>query len=204
MSPLSDTTNLAPAMAGTDLFTHIKYMTYTTVPTIIITLVVFAILSGTIDTTGSTDVSSLLASIKNSFQISPILFLVPGVVIAMILLKTKPLVALGTGVVLAAIFAFIYQKDVLTSLSSSKIDAILTSIWTDTQVQTNDEKLTELFSSGVKSTATSCSIRSKAISPAALRIRPSTITSSMGLGNTTLRFGGVLSCSASTSSTVCA
>ena len=148
MSPLSDTTNLAPAMAGTDLFTHIKYMTYTTVPTIIITLVVFAILSGTIDTTGSTDVSSLLASIKNSFQISPILFLVPGVVIAMILLKTKPLVALGTGVVLAAIFAFIYQKDVLTSLSSSKIDAILTSIWTDTQVQTNDEKLTELFSSG--------------------------------------------------------
>ncbi|MGY8939494.1 MAG: Na+/H+ antiporter NhaC family protein, partial [Flavobacteriales bacterium] len=52
MSPLSDTTNLAPAMAGTDLFTHIKYMAYTTVPTIIVTLIVFAILSGTIDTTG--------------------------------------------------------------------------------------------------------------------------------------------------------
>ena len=44
MSPLSDTTNLAPAMAGTDLFTHIKYMAYTTVPTITITLIVFAIL----------------------------------------------------------------------------------------------------------------------------------------------------------------
>ena len=45
MSPLSDTTNLAPAMAGTDLFTHIKYMTYTTFPSIIITLIVFGVLS---------------------------------------------------------------------------------------------------------------------------------------------------------------
>ena len=49
MSPLSDTTNLAPAMAGTDLFTHIKYMAYTTVPTIIITLIAFSIMSMTID-----------------------------------------------------------------------------------------------------------------------------------------------------------
>ena len=45
MSPLSDTTNLAPAMAGTDLYSHIKYMTYTTFPTYAITLVVFIILS---------------------------------------------------------------------------------------------------------------------------------------------------------------
>ena len=45
MSPLSDTTNLAPAMAGTDLFTHIKYMSFTTVPTIIVTLIVFGIIS---------------------------------------------------------------------------------------------------------------------------------------------------------------
>ena len=50
MSPLSDTTNLAPAMAGTDLFTHIRYMAYTTVPTIIITLIVFIILGFTFDT----------------------------------------------------------------------------------------------------------------------------------------------------------
>ena len=117
MSPLSDTTNLAPAMAGTDLFTHIKYMAYTTVPTIVITLIVFAILSGTIDTTGSADISNLLTSIKNTFHISPLLFIVPGAVIAMILLKTKPLIALGTGVILAAIFALIFQGDVLDTLT---------------------------------------------------------------------------------------
>ena len=148
MSPLSDTTNLAPAMAGTDLFTHIKYMAYTTVPTIIITLIVFAILSATIDTTGSADISNLLASIKNTFHISPVLFIVPAVVIAMILLKTKPLVALGTGVILAAIFAFIFQGDVLDVLSESKFQSVVNAVITDTQVQTDNEKLTELFSAG--------------------------------------------------------
>jgi NhaC family Na+:H+ antiporter len=148
MSPLSDTTNLAPAMAGTDLFTHIKYMAITTVPTIIITLIVFAVLSGNIDTTGSADISNLLASIDNTFTISPWLFLVPGAVIAMILMKTKPLIALGAGVVLAAVFAFIFQSDVLNALSDSKLSSVLTSVWSDTQIQTDNEKLTELFSSG--------------------------------------------------------
>jgi NhaC family Na+:H+ antiporter len=148
MSPLSDTTNLAPAMAGTDLFTHIKYMAYTTVPTIVITLIVFAILSGTIDTSGSADVSNLLVSIDNTFNITPLLFIVPVAVIAMILMKTKPLMALGVGVILAAIFAFIFQGDVLESLSDSKFQTIINSILTDTQIETDDEKLTELFAAG--------------------------------------------------------
>jgi NhaC family Na+:H+ antiporter len=148
MSPLSDTTNLAPAMAGTDLFTHIKYMAYTTVPTIIVTLIVFAVLSGTIDTTGSADISNLLASIDNTFYITPWLFLVPGIVIAMILMKTKPLIALGTGVVLAAVFAFIFQGDVLGNLSDSKLQSVFNAILTDTNIETDDEKLSELFSSG--------------------------------------------------------
>tara|TARA_B110000971_G_scaffold79386_1_gene81526 strand:+ start:196 stop:1665 length:1470 start_codon:yes stop_codon:yes gene_type:complete len=148
MSPLSDTTNLAPAMAGTDLFTHIKYMAYTTVPTIIVTLIVFAILSGTIDTTGSADISDLLATIDNTFHISPWLFLVPGIVIAMILLKTKPLIALGIGVLLAAFFAFIFQSDVLTSLSDSNFKAVINAVFTDTNIETDNDKLSELFSSG--------------------------------------------------------
>jgi NhaC family Na+:H+ antiporter len=148
MSPLSDTTNLAPAMAGTDLFTHIKYMGYTTVPTIVITLIVFTILSTTIDTSGGADVSGLLATIDSTFHISPWLFLVPGAVIAMILMKTKPLIALGVGVVLAGVFALIFQTEVLSTLSDSNIGAVVTSVFTDTQIQTTDAKLTELFSAG--------------------------------------------------------
>ncbi|CAM1367987.1 Na+/H+ antiporter NhaC [Tenacibaculum sediminilitoris] len=148
MSPLSDTTNLAPAMAGTDLFTHIKYMAYTTVPTIIVTLIIFTILSGTTDTTGSADISNLLSSINKSFNITPLLFIVPFVVIVMILLKTKPLIALGTGVVLAAIFAFTFQHNVLIGLAETKLESIINAILSDTQIKTDNEKLTELFSSG--------------------------------------------------------
>ena len=148
MSPLSDTTNLAPAMAGTDLFTHIKYMTLTTVPTIVITLLVFIIISLNIDTTGTADVTELLGVINDTFNITPMLFIVPGVVIALIVTKTKPLIALGIGVVLAAVFAYIFQPEILEGLSSSKINAIATAIWTDTAIETPNATLNELFSAG--------------------------------------------------------
>ncbi len=148
MSPLSDTTNLAPAMAGTDLFTHIKYMTYTTVPTILVTLIVFGIISFSIDTSGNTDISELLNTINTTFNITPWLFLVPLAVIILILLKTKPLVALGFGVILAAIFAFIFQPEILSGLSNSKFESILKSIFTDTSITTDNEKLNDLFSAG--------------------------------------------------------
>jgi len=148
MSPLSDTTNLAPAMAGTDLFTHIRYMSITTIPSIIITLIVFSVISLNIDTTGNADVSGLLETIKNTFNITPWLFVVPLVVIALILTKTKPLIALGAGVVLAAIFAFVFQSDILSSLSNSNLTSIVNSIFVDTEIITDNDKLNELFSAG--------------------------------------------------------
>ncbi|AUS06148.1 Na+/H+ antiporter NhaC [Pseudotamlana carrageenivorans] len=148
MSPLSDTTNLAPAMAGTDLFTHIRYMAITTVPTIVITLIVFGILSATTETSGNADVSDLLQTIKTTFNITPWLFAVPVVVVGLILLKTKPLAALLAGVLLAAIFAFVFQPEILNGLGDSKLNAVITSILTDTQISTDNEKLNELFASG--------------------------------------------------------
>lgn len=146
MSPLSDTTNLAPAMAGTDLFTHIRYMAITTVPTIIITLIVFAIISANINPTGSADISNLLTSIDQTFNISPWLFLVPVAVIALILLKTKPLIALASGIVLAILFAVIFQTNVLEGLADSKLSAIFNSILTETSIATDNENLNDLFS----------------------------------------------------------
>ena len=148
MSPLSDTTNLAPAMAGTDLFTHIKYMFYTTGPTILLTIIAFSVISLNIDTTGNADVSGLLKTIEQTFNITPYLFIVPVTVIALILLKTKPLIALGTGVLLAAIFSFIFQPEILSSLSDSKLTSLFNSVLTDTSIVTENEKLNELFSSG--------------------------------------------------------
>lgn len=148
MSPLSDTTNLAPAMAGTDLFTHIRYMTYTTVPSIIITLVVFAIISFNLTTTGNADISGLLHTIDNTFNITPYLFIVPFVVIVLILLKTKPLLALSIGVLLAAVFVFIFQGELLSTFQGSSIHTVYNTIISDTEIATDNEKLNELFSSG--------------------------------------------------------
>lgn len=146
MSPLSDTTNLAPAMAGTDLFTHIRYMLYTTGPTIIITLIVFTILSATSDTSGTADVDFILETIASNFNITPYLFIVPISVVVLILLKTKPLIALGSGVVLAAIFAIVFQPKILDDLSSSKGLSIVNSIITDTSIEIPTDDLVQGFS----------------------------------------------------------
>lgn len=148
MSPLSDTTNLAPAMAGTDLFTHIRYMAWTTVPTIIITLIAFGIISANIDTSGEADINGLLTSIDATFDTTPWLFVVPAIVISLILMKTKPLIALGTGVLAAAVFAFIFQPEILESLATSKLSAVIASVFTSTSIVTDNETLNGLFSSG--------------------------------------------------------
>lgn len=147
MSPLSDTTNLAPAMAGTDLFTHIKYMTFTTVPTYLITLTVFTILSLTIDTTGTTDINGILETIKNTFNINIYLFIVPLLVVALILLKTKPLIALSTGVAVAALFAIYFQPQILETIGNSTVTSLSNSIFTETSIVTDNTQLNDLFSS---------------------------------------------------------
>lgn len=146
MSPLSDTTNLAPAMAGTDLFTHIKYMAITTVPTIIVTLIVFGILSTTIESTGTSDTTFILETIDKYFQITPLLFIVPVAVVVLILFKTKPLIALGSGVGLAVIFAFVFQPDLINSITNSSSKTMVNSILTDTNIEIDDKDYLSVFS----------------------------------------------------------
>lgn len=118
MSPLSDTTNLAPAMAGTDLFTHIKYMALTTVPSFLITLAIFFTLgffqhgSGT-----ATDTQEILAAIESKFTINIWLFLVPAVVIFMIVKKINAIPAVFTGAILGAVFALIFQPNLVREVA---------------------------------------------------------------------------------------
>ena len=80
------------------------------------------------------DVSDLLKTIEITFNITPWLFLVPITVIVLILLKTKPLLALTSGIILAAIFSFIFQPNVLGNIGSSKISSVFTAILTDIQI----------------------------------------------------------------------
>lgn len=152
MSPLSDTTNLAPVMAGGDLFTHIKYMTYTTVPTIVITLLVFLILGLGLESNGQTNVEDQLIAIKSAFNISPWLFIVPGIIIFLIVKKTPPLLALFFGTILGAIAAIIAQPQVLITIAgaedlsfNSAYRAILNAITTETAIETSSIELNKLF-----------------------------------------------------------
>ena len=155
LSPLSDTTNLAPAMAGGELFSHIRYMAWTTVPTISVTLLFFIILGLNIDTTGVADTGALLETISATFNINGWLFLVPVAVIFMIVKKAPPLLALLVGTLLGALFALIFQPNIITDLGGgdtlnfeSAYKGILNAITTDSAIATTDASLNDLFSSG--------------------------------------------------------
>ena len=151
MSPLSDTTNLAPAMAGTDLYSHIKYMTYTTFPTYAVTLVVFIILSYNMEITSAgemSDIRSLSDTILNDFHISPLLFLIPALVILLAFLKVRPVIALSFGILGAIVFSIIFQNNILESIDSSRPTSILLSVFTDTSIPTDNERIVRLYDSG--------------------------------------------------------
>ena len=155
LSPLSDTTNLAPAMAGGDLFNHIKYMIYTTLPSIIITLIVFVILGLNFSTGGEVDTSSLKKAITEKFNINLWLILVPISVIFMIIKKTPPLVALFFGTILGAIFALFFQTPLISQLEGtsslefkSAYKCIINSITGQINIETSNPLLNQLFTSG--------------------------------------------------------
>lgn len=155
MSPLSDTTNLAPAMAGTDLFTHIRYMTYTTGPSITITLLIFLIWGFTIPTEAISDqIPSILAAIDGTFNINFWLFLVPGIVIFMIVKKVPAMPALLVGSLLGGLFAIIFQPHLFSQIAQGRnafetgYMAILKSMYTQISITTDHPMVNELLSTG--------------------------------------------------------
>jgi NhaC family Na+:H+ antiporter len=155
LSPLSDTTNLAPAMAGGELFSHIRYMSLTTIPSIVITLIVFLILSLTQETTGEADTLTLMAAIKEKFTINGWLFLVPATVIVLIVKKSPPLIALLVGTLMGGVFALLFQSNILLEVTQSSIltsevayRAIMDAISVSTEITTSNALLNDLFTSG--------------------------------------------------------
>ena len=153
ISPLSDTTNLASAMAGAELFDHIKYMLMTTVPSILVALVVFLIIGFNISATGSPDISDKLNAIDAAFNISPWLFLVPAVVIFLIIKKTQPLVALLAGALLGGIVAIIAQPEIVVKIAegttldfNTAYKGVMKSLTTKTSIETTNPELNDLFS----------------------------------------------------------
>ena len=144
MSPLSDTTNLAPAMAGTDVFTHVKYMLKSTAVAYLIALVFFTVYGYSHVSGGAIDGSQaevLMAGLKDTFNINPILFLPPLVVILSIALKVPAIPGITLGFITAVIMAPICQHGV-------SIGAILSVSLDGFVCESEIESLNDLLSTG--------------------------------------------------------
>ena len=155
MSPLSDTTNLAPAMASVDLFTHIRYMSYTTIPSICITLIIFLFLGLNLDTqTSADDISTIQNAINSKFNISIWLFTVPAIVIGLIIKKIPAIPALFIGTILGGIAAIIFQTEIITELGGSNnyfqnsFTVLMDAMARDVSIVTENGMINELLSTG--------------------------------------------------------
>jgi Na+:H+ antiporter, NhaC family len=156
MSPLSDTTNLAPAVAGTDLFTHIRYMAITTGPSILITLGIFTVIGFFFRSTGDTaNIQPTLEAIESSFNITPVLFVVPVALVIIIVNKVPALPSLMAGTLLGAVFALIYQPQIIEQISGvtdnysrASYIAVMKSMYGRIAIITNDPQVNDLLSTG--------------------------------------------------------
>lgn len=156
MSPLSDTTNLAAAMAGTDIFTHIRYMTLTTAPSMILTLVLFlgaGFISG--EPVEEANLNAVLASLEGAFNIHPFLFVAPIVVIGMIVKRVPAIPALLTGALLGGLFAIIFQPQIVNEVSGvadnylkSSYIGVMKAIYTTVSVPSENPIVSELLTAG--------------------------------------------------------
>lgn len=140
MSPLSDTTNLAPAVAGSDLFSHVRHMVHTTVPSLAVALVLYGALGiqfagGNMDTRG---VSQILDSLQANFVISPWLFSVPCLVVGLVIMRMPALPALLIGAFAGGLCAMIVQDSPLSSVLQVANDGYAAS----TGIASVDELLT--------------------------------------------------------------
>ncbi len=157
MSPLSDTTNLAPAMAGTDLFTHIRHMVWTTTPSILIAISLYAgigfYLGGASD---APEIAAIQAQLDQQFNIGWVMLLPAVVVIALVVRKVPAFPALLIGALTGCVFAVIFQQDaVLRFVGETEFTrplALLRGAWTALfdgyTLQSGNAALDDLLSRG--------------------------------------------------------
>jgi len=152
MSPLSDTTILASTVTETPLFTHIRYLFYTTVPSLTITLIVYGIAGYTRETPDIHQINVFAEALKTKFHITPWLMIVPVITGVMIAKKVAPIVVLFISSLLAAIFALIFQPQLLQEIAETtdvceaiaRVKGTMMALFGSTQIETGDEMLNGL------------------------------------------------------------
>ncbi|NMH58432.1 Na+/H+ antiporter NhaC [Alteromonas ponticola] len=156
ISPLSETTNLAPAVAGTDLFEHIRYMLWTTIPSFVIALILFLVLGFSESGNASVEKIEYMQSLlQDSFSLGWHL-LVPLIVLLTLAIKKMPAFpAVSIGAVLGGIWAVLFQSDVIAGMiqqGDSNVVGTIKIVWTaffdGVSFSTPDENLNSLLSRG--------------------------------------------------------
>ena len=154
ISPLSDTTVIASSTVGVPLFTHIRYMMITTVPSMIISLIVFLIVGFSSVSDTCQETNSLANDLRATFNISAWLMIIPFFTLVMIILKLPSLIVLFLSALVAAIFIPIAQPQIVTHLININSDEItfldmiktmLISCYGSTSVVTSNTMLTDLI-----------------------------------------------------------
>ena len=142
LSPLSETTNLAPAVAGSELFEHIKHMLYTTVPSMLIALTLYLILGLVYGSSGSDvdKVNALSVSLHKQFNLSPLLLAAPATVIALIVFKTPALPAILTGAFVGCLSGIWIQDFTLSEMLTAMLDGYVS--------ETGNGQIDDLLSRG--------------------------------------------------------
>ena len=146
ISPLSETTTLASGSLGVQLFSHIRYMLLTTVPSITLALIIFAVAGLTIDTTETQEVASFMAALDGRFNITPWLLIVPVATGVLIARKTPPIVTIFLSTLLAVACGLIFQREALAEIDPSMFKAAMMSVYGETTLSTSNQMLTELVS----------------------------------------------------------
>jgi len=146
ISPLSDTTILASSVTDTPLFSHIRYMMITTVPSLLIALAIFTVMGLVCDTSGTEQIAEFTTALSAKFNITPWLLVVPIVTGILIARRVPAIITLFLSTLLAGIFALVFQPGLLLEISGEEkiFKGIMTTFYAHTNLQTGNDMLTEL------------------------------------------------------------
>lgn len=149
ISPLSDTTVLASSSAGTPLFTHIRYMMITTVPSFAVALIVFTVVGFTHSITDPAQIAEFSAALRSTFRITPWLLVVPLVTLLLIVRKLPALITLFSSCLLAGLFLCMFQPDILARISGGEgflagFRGVMITYYGSTAIETGNAALDEL------------------------------------------------------------
>ena len=151
ISPLSDTTEIASSVTHTPLFSHIRYMMLTTIPSMVITLIIFTIAGFTHTSNASGQIAEFAASVNESFNISLWLLIVPVVTGILIAKKVPSLITLFISTAMAGVLAIFFQPHLLQEVAgasvadaSSLFKGLFMTFYGSTQIDTGNEALNSL------------------------------------------------------------